>query len=177
MEREMGDFLRTVPSVFTPDPKFFEKLVEGAPPDSVDPAAKLRTGPLKVGEDSCYGRLSIHCMNMANPSQEDWDLSEKLGVELIDKGLCHSLVLRQGCESRGFFGKRTSPAIIASPDFAKLTVLKWFDQLDVSGLPAVVEKLDSKVARERYCENTWKALMVECKADPRFAPALAKAGR
>lgn len=183
MEVKLSEHLAQVPHAALPPPdaEFLAAvMIEGKLPDPVWVEAasrRLQAQFLTTREDSCYSHLSVFSRSKAAPTEEDWGLAEKLGVELIDKGLCHSVFLRQGCESKGFFGKRVSSAIIASPDFAKLAALKWFDQLDASGLPAVADKLDSKAAHARYCENAWKALMVECKADPRFASVLAKSAR
>lgn len=182
MQEELSRYLEQTSTVALPPPQA-ELLAmhagerEPAPAWLDNAASKLQAQFLTVGEHSCYGKLSISSPNVTKPTGEDWELSEKVGLALIEKRLCHSVVLKQGCESKGFFGKSLSPALVASPDFAKLAILQWFNLLDRSGLPQIVDKLDSAAAHQRYCESKWQGLLAECKSDPRFAPVLAKSGR
>lgn len=183
MEKDARTFLSTMPNVAVPLPQRVQdcmaSLLDENPLglDQEEPVAKLQGLFLAVDANSCYGSLSFFDMSMGKPTGEHWALTEQLCASLLEGGLCSSVMLRQGCESKGFFGKRLSPAIIASPDFAKLTALKWFDLLDTSKLSAMVDTLELSAAYERYCENKWQSLVAECKADPRFVPVIARAGR
>ncbi len=169
METEMRSFLLTIPRVGMPNREPLTKLLKATILVQEEPVATLQAQFLTVGEDSCYGQMSIFAMSMNNPTKEDWELSEQLGGDFMGRGLCSSVMLRQGCKSKGFFGAGFTSAIIAAPDFAKLAALKYLGKMNVSGLPDTVEKLHSLPEHERYCEIKWKALVAECKADPRFA--------
>lgn len=175
LEAAASSFLAEVPEVLGPqqEREFVEKLIENPSALSRDEfAAKLHAQFLMVSADSCYGRLSIFDASMGRPDKEDWVRAECLCVSLLERGLCSSVMLRQGCERKGFFGKRTASAIVAPPDFAKLAVLKRLERLDASRLHAVVEGLDALAKHERYCEDTWQALAAACEADHRFASVL-----
>ncbi len=179
MEAEMRSFLTTVPSVFASGPDFLRRLIDGSrPPESEEEScARLRASFLSVRGDSCYGNLHIYSLDMVSATREDCELTDQLCGELMKRGLCSSILLRRGCERKGFFGTRFSSAIVASPDFAKLAVLKRLELLDVSRLGIVVETLVPSAKHERYCENKWQALLAECKADPRFVPVIARSRR
>ena len=137
-------------------------------------SARLKVHFLNVDNNSCYGRLSVFPANMSNPDQYDWLHSRELFTEIVNRRLCSSIMLRKGCESRGLFGLRYSPAIVGRPDFSKLSILKRLDMIDLSGLHEVFDALNSQGDVAIYCEGQWKALASECRNDPRFAPVFIK---
>lgn len=176
MESRIHDVLASMPSVFMPRRRNLQEVVAEKPADSEKSGAKLYASLLSVDVGSCYGHLSVLPKNLRSPEDDDFDLSKQLCQQLLKAGLCSSVMLNRGCESKSMFGKRFEPAIIGAPDFAKLAVLKRFGYLEVSLLPDVVGVLNAAAAHEKYCENKWNELVTECRADSRFVPVLTPAG-
>lgn len=135
-------------------------------------AVQLKIHFLKVDDHSCYGRISAFPANIGGPTKDNWLQSNALFTDLVRRGLCSSALLRKGCESRGLFGSRFCPSIVANEDFSKMSILKRFEMLNLDKIGEVVGRLSSEGSVVIRCEDQWKKLASACRNDPRFAPAL-----
>jgi hypothetical protein len=83
-------------------------------------------------------------------------------------GYCDSVMLVRGCSTKGLFGIRSSRAVIAVTDVAKLAVLSNMDLLQQSRLQEVLGLINFSGKPSRYCENSWNKIVRECRDDSRF---------
>lgn len=126
---------------------------------------------LKVESDSNYGDISLFPISMVSAREQDIDFVESFTERLLYMRLCDTVVLLRGCMKKRLWS-RWVPAIVASPDFARLAVLKRLDKINLAGLPNVVGLLDAAARHERYCEDSWKRLQLDCSSDSRYAEVL-----
>lgn len=171
--------LATSPSVslanIYPD-EFLRSLIENRQPHfELREAANLTISVLKVVENSCYGRIRVFSARVERPTESDWGSANDLCVKALDGGYCDSVMLVRGCSAKGLFGSRSSHAVIAVTDVAKLAVLSNLDLLQQSRLEEVLGLLSFSGKPSRYCENSWNKIVRECRDDSRFRNLLAEA--
>jgi hypothetical protein len=104
---------------------------------------------------------------------EHVELARKVFTDLLLDKLCSCVYLAHGCERQiPIFGKWRTDAIIASPDFAKLTALYIRGNITKENKLVVasniVPLLDDNAAPQKYCSSEWKKLIAESKRDARF---------
>jgi hypothetical protein len=169
MELVIWDALASIGGVYMPEPSYLDKLMIEGDASVLDSAVgKLSAQFLMVRDDSCYGQLDITGECLTRTTNEEWLVLNQICDQLLQRSLSISILLQRGCERKGMFGKVISPAIMASPDFARLAILRTLGRLDLSKLSFVVPELDMAAKHETYCLETWRSIADSCEKDSRF---------
>jgi hypothetical protein len=178
MERNAREFLRKGADIEVADANardvVMKLMLEDDSQPLVSQSARLRGSFLSVNPASCYGDLHIFDAAMGHPGNGDWQSACRLCDEIINRELCSSVYLNHGCESKGLFGTRYSSAVVASPDFAMLSVLRHLGLFVEAGLPSTVPQLSLASPKQRFCQREWRVLRAKCISDVRFSPVLAR---